>query len=108
MAKNRTFGSWAFLVGFILALIFGAFGAVDVLAWLLVVLGLVVGFLNITDKETKPFLLAGTVLVIVSALGANAMSVIPVVGSILNAILALFIPATIIVALKSVFQLAKE
>lgn len=108
MAKNRTFGSWAFLVGFILALIFGAFGAVDVLAWLLVVLGLVVGFLNITDKETKPFLLAGTVLVIVSALGANAMSVIPVVGSILNAILALFIPATIIVALKSVFQLARE
>ncbi|MBU0471366.1 MAG: hypothetical protein KKF89_03990 [Nanoarchaeota archaeon] len=105
---KRSFGSWAFLIGFVLALLFGIVGVTDGVAWLLVVFGLVVGFLNVTDKETQSFLLAGTVLVLVSALGAEAMVIIPLIGNILNAILLLFIPATIIVALKSVFQLARE
>ena len=106
--RQRSVGSWAFLIGFILALLFGFVGVNDIVALLLVIFGLVIGFLNITDKETQPFLFGGTVLIIVSALGAEAMSIIPFVGSVLNAILLLFIPATIVVALKSVFQLAKE
>ncbi|MBC8500953.1 MAG: hypothetical protein H8D38_04270 [DPANN group archaeon] len=106
--NTRSFGSWAFLIGFVLALLFGIIGVTDVIAWLLVVLGLVVGFLNITEKEIQPFLFGGTVLVIVSALGAESMAIIPVVGNVLNAILLLFIPATVIVALKSTFQLAKD
>lgn len=96
------------MVGTLLALLFGLIGVTETVSWLLVVLGLVIGLLNITDKETQPFLMAGTVLVIVSALGIEAMKVIPVFGNVLNAMLLLFIPATIIVALKSVFQIAKE
>ncbi|NQU98520.1 hypothetical protein HQ533_03565 [Candidatus Woesearchaeota archaeon] len=110
MAKKekRGFGSWAFLIGFILAILFGVMGVTDSIAWLLIVFGLVVGFMNVTEKETQPFLLSGTVLVIVSALGIEAMAIVPLIGNVLNAILLLFIPATVIVALKSVFHMAKN
>jgi hypothetical protein len=106
--KKRDVGNWAFLIGFILALVFGIFAVQGVVAWLLVLLGLVVGFLNITEKEVQPFLTASTILVLVSALGMEVMTVIPVLGNILDAILMLFVPATIVVALKSVFEMAKD
>ena len=102
-------GSWAFVVGVILAVVLGALNLPgQTIPVLLVLLGLVVGFLNITGKEVQPFLVAGTVLVIVSALGANVMNMIPVVGRILQAILIMFVPATVIVALKSVFHMARK
>mgnify|MGYP005838754115 CR=1 FL=1 len=107
-SRKKGFGGWAFLVGFILALIFGIIGVSQVIAWILVVIGLIIGFLNITEKEVKPFLMSATVLVIISALGGNAMNIIPTVGNVLNAILLLFIPATVIVALKSAFALARD
>lgn len=107
--KSNLIGSWSFLIGVILAVILGSLGAItQTIATALVILGLIVGLLNITDKEAGPFLMAGTVLVIVSALGSNALQIIPVVEGILNAILMLFVPATGIVALKSVFSLAKN
>lgn len=112
MAKKekRSIGSWAFLVGFVIAIVFGILGSsfIATIAWLLVVLGLIIGFLNITEKETDKYMYAGAVLVIVSAVGADAMNVLPIIGNILNAILLLFIPSTIIVALKEMFAIAKK
>ena len=112
MAKSRgssTIGSWAFLIGVILAVILGALGVVEG-TWtaVLVVLGLIVGILNITDEEVRPFLTAGTVLVLVSFLGRDVLGSVALLGNILNAVMALFVPATVIVALKSVFSLAKK
>ena len=101
-------GSWAFLIGVILAIVFGIVGVEPLIATILVVLGLIVGFLNITDKEVKPFLKSGTILVLVSWLGADAITTISWFGDILNAMMLIFVPATIIVALKSVFILAKD
>jgi hypothetical protein len=103
----KGFGSWAFVIGFVLAIIFGVFEINLFIAWLLVLLGLVIGFVNIAEEQSQKFLLAGLVLVIVSWIGEDALTLIPVVGSILNAMLIMFIPATVIVALKSVFKLAK-
>ena len=112
MAKSRgssTIGSWAFLIGVILAVILGALGVVEG-TWtaVLVVLGLIVGILNITDEEVRPFLTAGTVLVLVSFLGRDVLGSVALLGNILNAVMALFVPATVIVALKSVFSIAKK
>jgi|SRR3989344_313617 len=107
--KNSIVGSWSFLIGVVLAVILGAVGAISqTITIALVILGLVIGLLNITDKEVTPFLMAGTVLVIVSALGMNILATIPVISRMLAAILMLFVPATIVVALKSVFSLAKN
>ncbi len=116
MAKKKqqnVLGAWAFLAGVIIALIVGLFGLVDA-TWttILLVLGIVVGLLNVGGKELKEFLLAGTVLVIVSALGGQALlnlqlSVVNV-GLIFDALVTLFVPVTIVVALKSVFAIAKR
>jgi uncharacterized membrane protein len=107
--EGSRIGGWAFLIGVILAAILGAFGTVDkTMAIILVVLGLIVGLLNVTGKEIMPFLLAGTVLVIVSALGGGVLSNIIWLKNILDAILVLFVPATIIVALKTVFTIARR
>mgnify|MGYP001572748643 CR=1 FL=1 len=101
-------GSWAFLIGVILAVIFGFLGTQTWLPWLLVIIGLIVGLLNISGKEVNAFLMAGTILVIVSSLGGSTLSSMQFLGAILNNMLTIFVPATILVALKSVFGLARS
>jgi len=111
MAKKtgNVIGSWAFLVGFILAVILGLFNVVsNEWAIVLVVIGLLVGLFNIGDRETSPFLMSGTVLIIASALGQGVASVIPFLGNILYALLLIFVPATIIVAIRNVFSLSRD
>lgn len=112
MAKAKSMdlvGRWAFLIGVILAVILGALGPVSgTWAIILVIIGIIVGLLNIADKEVMPFLMSGVVLIIASALGSNVMADVPYVGSILDALLAIFVPATVIVAIKNVFSLAKN
>lgn len=102
-------GGWAFLIGIILAVVLGAFGAIsEIIAIILVIIGLVVGFLNITDKEAQKFMYTGAILVIISYFGGSVMGTIGFVKGILDAILYIFVPATIIVAVKSVFSMAKK
>jgi len=107
--KGNVLGGWAFLVGLVLALVLGFVGELNqTLVYILVAAGVVVGLLNIGDEETTPFLFAGTVLVIVSSLGQSAVNVVPLLGSVLDALLVLFVPATVIVAIRHVFHLAKR
>jgi len=112
MAKKRNtnlLGSWSFLVGVVLAVVFGFLGPLSTyIATILVVLGIVIGLLNIADREVGPFLMAGTVLVIVSSLGQDAVASVAVFDRVLQALIMLFVPATIIVALRSVFSMAKK
>ncbi|MEN9626649.1 MAG: hypothetical protein RL557_977 [archaeon] len=109
MAKGRgnVIGGWAFLVGVILAIILGL-GFGQNFAWLLVVIGLIIGLLNIADEEASQFLMSGTILVVVSALGGEVLSELAYVGGILPALVTLFVPATIVVAIRHVFSLAKH
>ena len=112
MAKTRSMdvlGKWAFLVGVLLAVVLGVLGPVTgTWAMVLVVVGIIVGLLNVADREVMPFLMSGAVLIIASALGGNLMGNVPYVGSVLDALLAIFVPATVNVAVKNVFSLAKN
>ena len=112
MAKKggNVLGSWAFLIGVILAVVLALIGTAltGAAAYVLVIAGIIVGLLNIADEETTPFLLAGAVLIIASALGQGVVDVIPLFRNILNALLLLFVPATIIVAIRHVFSLARR
>jgi hypothetical protein len=118
MAKKRNnsalLGSWAFLVGLVLAVLLGLgfTGRYQAtMLWLVFLLGVVVGLLNVTHSESSTFLTAGTVLALVSFLGAQAGifdAVAPVIGNVLRGILTLFVPATMIVALRAVFDVARN
>ena len=109
--KKNLIGAWAFLIGVILAVIFGFISYGVWLGWLLVIVGLVIGLLNITDEEVQPFLMAGAILVIVSYFGSNVFGAdklgVAYLTQIMANLLTLFVPATIVVALKSVFSLSK-
>jgi len=109
-AKYRNLiGSWAFLGGVLLALIFGLFGQVEgLLVGALVLLGLIVGILNVTSEETHSFMMSGIALIIASAFGQTAVSAISVLSNVLAALLLVFVPATIVVAVKNVFGLARH
>ena len=116
MAMEK-WGEYAFIVGVIIALLAGIAAAAGVsmdatviwaIAIVLLVIGVIVGFLNIKDKETMAFLIAAIALLATSAVGWEA---IPYIGAYIKSILAyvaaLVAPAAVIVALKSVWSLAK-
>lgn len=123
-SHENSLGAWAFLIGVILAIIIGlstsSFLSITSITEysaqiyaILVILGLVVGFMNVTNKDSHTFLIAGAVLVIVSKFGMESVTgsligigVGDVVTSTFAALLALFVPATIVVALKTVFGIA--
>ena len=115
-------GKWGFLVGVILAIILGVSGSLgsnlaakSTVAWmttLLIVLGLIVGFLNISASETNQFLFAALVLVVISGLSGNMLGHITAVGntlkSIFSGLLLFIVPATLVVALKAIIALEKS
>ncbi|MEK6889046.1 MAG: hypothetical protein AABW80_02970 [Nanoarchaeota archaeon] len=111
MAKSGSnfIGSWAFLIGVVVAVIFGFLGQVQGgILTTLVVIGLIVGLLNIADKETGTFLISGAVLIIAGSLAGDSLSSLAWASNILDALLAIFVPSTIIVAIKNVFVLARH
>lgn len=124
-AKENSVGAWAFLIGVILAIVIGiATKLISIPALILyspqiyailVILGLVVGFsINVTGKNSQTFLITGAVLVVVSKFGMESVTgsligigIGDMVSSTFAALLVLFVPATIVVAIKTVFGLAK-
>ena len=118
-SKENLIGAYAFLVGVVLAVILGLFGksmesAGALFYSILVIIGLLVGFMNVGDKNSITFLIASLSLVIVGSLGSDPLKfvamnnyVVSSLRNVLASLLVLFVPATIIVALKTVFSLAK-
>ena len=123
-SKENTLGAWAFLIGVILAIIIGlALTLIPIptltnysaqIYVILAVLGLIVGFTNVTGRDSQTFMIAGAVLVIVSKFGMEGVTgsligfpIADAVTTIFGALLVLFAPATIIVALKTVFGIAR-
>ncbi len=116
MEKRHTLlqkiGTWSFIGGILLALAAGFWDLNSLIVSVLIFLGLVVGFLNVTGEETTPFLLATVSLVIVAAVGQNILGTVEGIGPQLQQILVTFItfiiPATIIVACKAIYSLASD
>ena len=79
----------------------------------LVIIGLVVGMkVNVSGKDSQTFLISSAVLVIVSKFGMESVTgsligigIGDLVSSVFGALLVLFVPATIIVALKTLFSI---
>ena len=119
MVKSREnlIGAYAFLIGVVFAVIIGILQQVydinnSAPYAFLVILGLIIGFVNFRDKDNITFLFASLSLVIVSGFGQSALgyvSTVPLLSSlnsILYSLLVMFVTATIIVALKAIFNLA--
>ncbi len=119
-SKENLLGAWAFLIGVVLALAVGILGASlgninAALLAVLAVLGLVVGFINVAPNDVNKFLMAAVSLVIVSFAGVQGIKGVELIGiqlgkivsSTLGALLAMLVPATIVVAIKSLFSISQ-
>jgi len=109
---QKSWGELAFLIGIALAIVLSFFPDTanqNAPGIVLAILGLIVGFANITYKETHGFLVAAIVLLLV---GSAGLDVLPWIGSWLgNAFINIshFVaPAAMIVALKTVVDLADK
>lgn len=125
IAKENSVGAWAFLIAVILAIAVGiltSFISIPELTkyskaiyFILVILGVMVGSsIRTNNKDSQAFLAAGTIIVIVSKFGMESVisSLIGIgagdlVSSIFASLLTIFVPATIIVALKTVFGVTR-
>lgn len=134
MAKNdimAKIGSWSFIIGIIIALLIGLYTAVTIengnnflqtttggyVAWLLAIIGIIVGALaaigrgTITAKETPGFLVAGVALVVMYGVFENVV-INPWLGSLLHGVsmsLSIFVaPAVGILAVKTIYDMGKE
>jgi len=114
---EKKIGYYSFVIGAIIALVLGLasaqLGTASVwLTSLLIVLGLIVGFLNITGKETKDYLLIAFVLVLVARFGGvDILGEVHTIGlflaAIFEAFVAFIVPAVIVVGLRHVLRLSR-
>ena len=121
MVKSREnlIGAYAFLIGIVLAIITGIFTkspeqASPYFYSVLVIIGLIVGFAKRSDDSSNVFLIASLALIIVGSLGTEPIKfisqsnyVVNPLRNILTFLVILFVPVTIIVALKTVFSITK-
>ncbi len=125
MATNTNYGEWAFLAGVALSVIVGvASGVIGVanmpyVIGILVLLGLIVGIMNIHDKEVTSFLIASIALIVVLSsvqpfivimgnVGPMGVTLGGWINTFLVSIASFISPAAFVVALKAIHNHAKE
>jgi len=100
-------GFIAFVVGLIIAIIAGIVapesGAIIII---LVILGIIIGFLNISSKEIVPLLLAVIALVVIGGVfePIKLLGIGKILDQILRLIAVLMAPAAIIAAVKALIN----
>ena len=118
-------GRYAFLLGVLLAVVWAIVAIINplvatntIVLSILVILGIIIGLLNITAKEMMPFLLASVVLVIMFGFGSTYLGLVgqgssfEFIGRFLQGLLTylmiLVVPAGIVVALKEIYAFAEK
>jgi hypothetical protein len=119
--KVNKWGKLAFILGIILAILAGAVSVFitgestlftnGLIPLVLVLLGLVVGFLNIQEKEQASFLIATIALMAVGTAGVETIAFLGL-GELFKAMvlyITIFVaPAAVVVSLKLVLDLARD
>lgn len=109
---HRRVGHYAFLLGIGIAVISGLFpSAIAGTSLLLVILGLIVGFLNVKHKQMNEFLVASIVLIVAGSAGLRAIDLWNLgnyLASMLINMSTFVAPAAIVVAIKAVWESAEK
>ena len=106
-------GKWSFIGGLVLVVLASFLtGYVGVVALLLFVLGLAVGFLNISEKDSQKFLLGAVALLLGGVATINAITVLGAVTNFLGSIMTNFVAfvgaSSLVVAIKVIFETGRD
>jgi hypothetical protein len=105
-------GFWAFIIGLIICIIGGfisSWPSNTAIIIILIILGLIVGFLNITTKEITLFLVA-TIALIVTGHVFSSITVLGIgkfLDRMLSLLATLMAPAAIVAAIKALWAVGK-
>lgn len=109
MAQTKL-GRWAFMIGLIISVLLG-FVTFAYASLILVILGLIVGFMNVTEKEATNYLVAVIALIVVGLAGLQALAVLGSLYTWIQTVLTSFVTfvaaAGVVVAIKVLFEVAK-
>lgn len=122
-SRENVVAAWAFLLGIIIAVLVGflagfvqGFGINPFILGILAIIGIILGYF-VAEKDVQTFLLASVSIVIASYMGVSGLAlgaaisgvnIGKIVSSIFQTLLVLFAPATVVVALKTVFSISKS
>ena len=108
-------GTWAFLLGLVVAVVLGLIPTIlgkTATVLLLGLLGIIVGLLNIGDKEVELYLIANIAFLAASAGLGAVLAQIPTVSTILvsivNNIMLFVAPGAAVVALRALYDISRE
>ena len=110
-ANLQKIGHYAFIAGIVVAIIVALIPQLrgDPATWVLVILGAVVGLLNVKAKEVTEFLVATLVLLISFGLTTLTLaSLHTTFGVMWGNVITFIAPASIIVAIKAIYVLAEK
>lgn len=103
-------GKWAFVVGILLSILAG-FWTIPSLAFVLVILGLIVGFLNISASEVQAYLIAVIALLLIGTAALQALSAagefVGTIQTMINNVIAFVAASGLVVALRVVLSLGQ-
>ena len=121
--KQTKLSMWAFRIGVVIAILYGIQKALgksyildDKVIGVMILLGIVVGLVNLTTKEIMPFLVSSFVLYVmggfVGSVQASLDSLIPKLGtlvaSVVQASLMLVFAIAVVIALKEAWLLSSK
>ena len=110
---NKTLGLigfWCFILGLVAAVVCGIVAPKnEIIIIILVIFGIIIGFLNITAKELTLFLLATVALIVAGNVFAplTVMGVGTILGNMLFYVATLMAPAAVIAAIKALWSVGK-
>ena len=98
-------GRWAFIGGLIVSVLAGFANLGQTGSIGLFVLGVIIGLINVTSKESHHFLLAAVSLLLVGWATATVWASVPTIAAMLQAFTVFVAGATLIVALREVVSM---
>ena len=102
-------GVWSFYAGLVLAIVAAfAMQGNTMIPWVLGILGIVVGLLNVTDKETSTFLVATIALVVSASSLGSLFSAWGSISAFLMNVVTFVAPGAAVVALKAIWDITKS
>ena len=101
-------GQWGFIIGLAIAVIMGLFDVGNTWPLVLVILGLLVGLMNVTSKESLGFLVAAIALMVG---GTGFLNVFPgaiIMQNIMSAVILFVASAAFPVVFRQLFSTLRE
>ena len=102
-------GVWGFYAGLVIAIVVAfVMQGNAMIPWVLGLLGIVVGLLNVTDKETTTFLVATIALVVSASSLGSLFSAWGSIAAFLMNVVTFVAPGAAVVALKAIWDITKS